>query len=150
MKDDDAPETPEAVAKHIDDVVTGAIAAAERRGRGVGRRHTDHALTPPPKTIAQHELECMRPGGGLYLLGEKVDALRVTDIKGKLLMSAAIVLIPVGLAIWTNIRSNDRLAKQIEVAAEVAKQLKAVQEAAKGHSEMQADAPKVYFTAVAP
>ena len=141
-------DTPEAVAKHIDNVVTGAVERAERRGRKYGE-HTGRTPQVVPvstmehvreiaekvfdEKIPAHKLDCMQPGGGLHELGKKVDQLRVTDIKGKLIMSAILVLIPIALALWNNSKSNDRLQDQIKTAAEVAKQLKVVQDVAKSH-----------------
>jgi hypothetical protein len=89
-----------------------------------------------PKSVEEHELECMKPGGGLHELGLKLDALRVTNIRMQAIVGAAVVLIPVALAWWSNRQSNDRLQKQIEVAAEVAKQLKAVQDGRGGRVEL--------------
>jgi len=161
MSDRPDDETAGAIPKRLADEVTGAIAAAEERGRRFERRHTGH--TPPVVSILpaeasehmrdiaekvfneqlpQHKLDCMQPGGGLHELGQKVDQLRVTDIKGKLIMSALLVLIPIALAWWNNSKSNDRLQEQIKTAAEVAKHLKAVQDVAKSSPILfEADVP---------
>jgi hypothetical protein len=160
MSDRPDDESAGAIPRRLADEVTGAIAAAEERGRRFERRHTGH--TPPvisvPQTgtsehvreiaekvfdekLPQHKLDCMQPGGGLHELGQKVDQLRVTDIKGKVLVSLLVVLIPLGIAWWNNSKSNERLQKQIETAADVAKQLKIVQDVAKSQGTLEADVP---------
>jgi hypothetical protein len=76
----------------------------------------------------------MGPGGGLHELGIKIDTVKL-DVtralaKGAVVVSLLTIAIPVAMALWSNSRANDRLQKQVDIAADVAKHLKEFQDAA--------------------
>jgi hypothetical protein len=97
--------------------------------------------------ILKHASECEHEGP-LCTVAKTVDALRVTVIRGTAMLAFVVVALPIALSLWNNhmasARAEDSLRKTIEAAANVAKELKAVQDAARiGHTMiMPAEAPR--------
>jgi hypothetical protein len=145
----------DAVAERVGDAVAEAIADAEERGR--------NAATPTPATgISSSDMEaailkrcdsCQRPGGAIYELAHQVGKL-ADEVRGafKILDGREgekrawavlrIAMVPVSCVVLGFVlnhlsakRSDDMLKRQTDIAAEVAKQLKQVQDAATtGHT----------------
>ena len=91
------------------------------------------------EAIAKHASECEHEGP-LCVVAAKVDVLRISSYKQNAVLAFLAVVMPIVLGIWLNNRANDRLSQQLSVAADVARQLKAVQDAAGGHT-MNLDTP---------
>lgn len=81
--------------------------------------------------MREHAYECEHKGP-LCSVSEKVDRLRASSSRQNGALALLTLLGPIILGIWLNSRANDRLTQQMQVAADVARQLKAVQDAAKG------------------
>ena len=93
--------------------------------------------------IPRHKLGCMEPGGQIHELSEKIS--KGNSIQNKMIGAVIVLsfLSPFAIGLWTSMRSDAnnkladvRLEKQIAIAAEVAQQLKAVQDAAKNAATM--------------
>ena len=142
------------MANHDSNHTTDELEAIREEGRVEGREEVRREISGTPRpdesteTIRRLARQETRPivkdavrdhadycehEGPLCSVAKKVDDLRVSDIKGKVLMSVAIVCIPVAMGLWTNSRNNERLKQEIETAAEVARHLKALQDATGGH-----------------
>jgi hypothetical protein len=85
--------------------------------------------------VADHSDHCTNKGA-LYSVAKIVDGLRVTIIRWGAALGLIVVLLPIGIAWYSNreadTRANESLRKTIDAAAEVARQLKAIQDASKG------------------
>lgn len=118
------------------------------------RRLARNEARPIARTVAKDEMEahegrCRDPGGPLCnveqkvkTLDEKVDKIGTLVTRGMAIVSLLVFAAPIGTALWLNQRSNSRAAdslrETINAAAEVAKQLKAVQDAARsGHTQLE-------------
>lgn len=125
------------------------------------RQHT--VLTPAPVVthsdvklaISEKCESCQRPGGAIHELASEVKGL-ATEVKAAVLTMAeqrgekrswaviraaagAVALAVLGFTLnhFAAKRSDDTLQRQIEVAAQVAKKLKALEDATKGHTELE-------------
>jgi hypothetical protein len=81
--------------------------------------------------------ECQKPDGANGALAEKVDQLRISSWRQNGGLAVLIFVATIGVGLWQNSKANDRLTLQIEMAAKVAAQLKAVHDAAeRGHTSL--------------
>jgi hypothetical protein len=91
------------------------------------------------KSITEHAENCP--------IAKIVDGIRVTIIRWGAVLGLIVVLLPIGIAWYSNreadTRATESLRKTIDAAADVARQLKAVQEAARGaHGSLEEPQPK--------
>ena len=140
-----------AVAHDLRDEVTGAIDAAREQGRR-DARHRRGEYTPKPvpesgemiRVIAErvfddkirgHRLDCMEPGGGLCEVEKKVDKILevMSEKRGEARVMAvmratgtAVALAVLGFVLnhFAAKRTEETLAKQSTIAADVAKHLR--------------------------
>jgi hypothetical protein len=153
-----------AIVDEIDDKVTGAIEAAEERGKRRGRTESHRTgYTPIPVSesnermramaekvfddkIRGHRLNCMEPGGGLCEIGKKVDKILevMSESRGeKRVMSilratgTAVALAVLGFVLnhFAARRSEDTWKRQEDFASAVSKNLQKVEEATKALSQ---------------
>ena len=100
--------------------------------------------------ISAHADHC-RDEGPLCSVSKQVDRLRVSSYRQNGALALLTLLGPIVLGIWINSRANDRLSQQLNVAADVARQLKAVQDASKTHGALEStEPPKCQFATGAP
>jgi hypothetical protein len=123
------------VSQRLVDEVSRAI-AAERTPTPVAE--SSERMKSIAKEAMRDHADFCRDEGPLCSVAEKVDQLRTSFNRWAGAMALVCVLLPVGIALWSNraaeTRATESLRKTIEAAAEVAKQLKAVQEARHGAS----------------
>lgn len=142
----------------IDQITTDEREAIMEEGRAEGREEAIRGSTCTPKPssessetirrlarmeakpiarqeVAEHSDHCTNEGA-LYSVAKIVDNLRVTIVRWGAVFGFILVLLPIGIAWYSNREADNRasesLRKTIDAAAEVARQLKAIQDAAKG------------------
>jgi hypothetical protein len=86
------------------------------------------------EAIGEHSIKC-RDEGPLCAVAEKVDKLRTASARQNGILAFLTVVGPIVLGLLLNNSANSRLQKQIDTAADVARVLKDLQEAAR-HSEL--------------
>jgi hypothetical protein len=124
-----------------DDDEAGAVGRAigEEISRAIHAERTPTPVVPSEREfqrIAREEVHAhadhCRDEGPLCVVAEKVDKLRVSSYRQNGALAFLAIIGPLLLGLWLNSRSDDRLQRQIDVAADVARQLKAVQDSARG------------------
>ena len=107
--------------------------------------HSQPAVAAPPDpateaAILKHASECEHHGP-LSTVAQKLDTLRTGFNRLAGAVTLVGILLPIGFALWNNhaerARAEESVRKTLEAAAKVADQLKAVQEAAKGHTQLE-------------
>jgi hypothetical protein len=158
----------------VSGIVSGLarLSASEHKARGEAER-TGH--TPPPASISSTDLKlaimekcesCQKPGGAIYELATEVKGLaaevktvvttmaeqrgsaRVWAIGRAALGAVALTVLGLTLNHLAAKRSDDAVRKNADIAAEVARQLKAVETAAKGIHGALESAPACQFATV--
>ena len=141
---------------------TDELEAIREEGRAEGRAEALGHATPRPedstetiRRISRQEAKSVvkeyvsghadycRDEGPLCKVADKVDSLRTSSSRQNGALAILTLLGPIVLGLWLNSRANDRLSQQLNVAADVARQLKAVQDATKGGAMV--DSPKAHF-----
>jgi hypothetical protein len=134
----------DAITEEVRDEVTAEL-ETPAPARGISsetiRRLARNEARPIARTeVRDHADECEH-SGPLCAVAKKVDDLRVAFNRWAGALALLCILMPVGIAVWTNQRANSRaeesLRDTIKAAKDVAEQLKAVQDAAKsGHTQL--------------
>jgi hypothetical protein len=117
---------------------TPGVADSSERIRELARKE---ARPIAREAVAAHSTHCEHEGP-LCSVAKQVDKLRTSNNRQGGALAILTVLGPIVLGIWLSRNADERLRIQIEVARDVAQQLKAVQEAAKGgHTRLQSSEP---------